>query len=143
MKKENATKVLAAADKWWDSLTKQQQKDYIKKHPNSKYAKLGLGSGASKKITDLSIKPASKKVTMPNVKRLSSLLGMYERISKLEHQANMENDGSDKKQKKWKELDKKLGDILKMVKKEFPKVNIDLFKDGNTSAQDLIKMTMK
>lgn len=28
-----------AGDKWWKSLTKDQQKQYIKLHPNSKYAK--------------------------------------------------------------------------------------------------------
>lgn len=36
--KELAT-LEVAADKWWDSLTKQQRQVYIKAHPRSKYAK--------------------------------------------------------------------------------------------------------
>lgn len=30
---------LSASDKWWQSLTKKQQEEYIKLHPRSKYAK--------------------------------------------------------------------------------------------------------
>lgn len=36
------------ANAWWDSLSKEQKQAYIKKHPRSKYAKMGTGGDAPK-----------------------------------------------------------------------------------------------
>jgi hypothetical protein len=38
----------ASGDDWWNSLSRKQQKEYIKLHPKSKYAK-GAGKGSSTK----------------------------------------------------------------------------------------------
>jgi len=40
---------IASDDKWWNGLSREQQRDYIEKHPRSKYAKNALNKDKSKK----------------------------------------------------------------------------------------------
>ena len=42
-----AVETAAGADEWWDSLADKQQKEYIKLHPNSKYAKKAKSGGGA------------------------------------------------------------------------------------------------
>jgi len=52
--KECATSRLAIAaidSEWWDSLSKEEQKEYIKKHPKSKYAKQSSTPAAKKPVS--------------------------------------------------------------------------------------------
>jgi hypothetical protein len=53
-------------DEWWNSLSPKQQKEYIKLHPKSKYAK-GAGKGVSKlaPATKTPSKPAAVKPSTP------------------------------------------------------------------------------
>ncbi len=51
--------------KWWRTLTPAQQKAYLRKHPNSKYASAGRNrgsrAGSQDKLSDLSRAPKRKK----------------------------------------------------------------------------------
>jgi hypothetical protein len=42
--KTNSSTRLAASEHWWEALTSDQKKLYIKQHPNSKYAKEHIGN---------------------------------------------------------------------------------------------------
>lgn len=50
MKILSRLKIQAEDDEWFNSLTEQQKKDYIKEHPNSKYAKNSAKPNPKKEV---------------------------------------------------------------------------------------------
>lgn len=89
-KAELATLEIAAGDdEWWSSQTKQQQKDYIAKHPRSKYAK--NSSSSSKPAKPSSSSSESKpKLRGPAAFKSSSEKAPTKRVVKTEDKPRLD-----------------------------------------------------
>lgn len=123
---------LAEADSWWGGLSPAQQKDYISKHPNSKYAKKPSGKikkgdlgdhfarGDNKKLADKKKvktdpragKPVFDKKSRQDVKNAEYEALLTKRIAALTPIANGTKKGGVVSQDRAKQLIKKFTRLL-------------------------------
>jgi hypothetical protein len=118
---KTTTTAAAGGDKWWKGLSKEDQKAYIKAHPNSKYAH------NAKKLAEE--KPATKKAPASVYTSVKSLFGEKLKNVPKEHAEFFEHEqdkpGSEERKGMAKHIHTNKHDIIKNIKGQFKE-----WKDG-------------
>jgi hypothetical protein len=104
-------------DKWWKGLTKEQQKAYIKAHPNSKYA-----HNAKKALVEQK-KDTTKKSASVDAPSIKSVFGDKVKALPEEHKEFFENEGDKPGSKERKNIANHIRtnkhEIIKHIKGQF------------------------